>query len=489
MSAASPDPRPQLNAAFQGQAIRPEDPEYDAARAIYNGSIDRRPAVVVRPHGAADVIDAVTYAREAGLPLSVRGGGHGVAGTSVVDGGVLVDLSALKGVHVDPARGTAIAQGGALWGEYDRETALAGMATPGGRVTTTGVGGFTLGGGYGWLSPVHGLTSDNLVGADVVTADGRLMHVSEDENADLLWGLRGAGANFGVVTSYELRLHPIEPLLLAGLLVVPNDDRAGDVVRRYREIVEAADERLVTGLATLLAPPADFVPPELVGKPVLGVVACWVGDPAEGAEAIRPLREITAHGLDLVQPMPYTTFQAMLDPFAPKGWLNYHRGQHLRALADEVIEPYLKVGRDIGSPMTQGIVFRHGGAVSRVDEDATAAGNRGAPYMAHPIACWLDPDDTAHEMEWVAAFSRAFEPALSGANYLNFEPSTSRDNVRAAYGDEKLRHLTALKDAWDPDNVFRSNHNVTPTGWRHPSVPDQRVESAVGETTTPPAPS
>jgi FAD/FMN-containing dehydrogenase len=462
---------PELNATFMGETIRPQDVEYDAARAVYNGSIDRRPALVLRPHGAADVIDAVTYAREAGLPLSVRCGGHGIAGTSVADGGVLIDLSAMKGVHLEPERGVAITQGGTLWGEYDRETTLMEMATPGGRVTTTGVGGFTLGGGYGWLSPVHGLTCDNLVGADVVTADGRFLHVSEDEHPDLLWALRGAGANFGVVTAYELRLHRIEPELLAGLVIIPNTEEAGDVVRGYRAIVEQADERLVTALATILAPPEDFVPKELVGKPMLAVVMCWVGDPAEGAEAMRPLRDMLAGGLDLVQPMPYTALQAMLDGFAPRGWLNYHRGQHLNGLTDEVIEPYLAVGRDIGSPMTQGIVFRHAGAVSRVAEDATAAGNRSAPYMAHPIACWATPEEDAHEMQWVESFSRAFEPALSGGTYLNFEPGTTSADVRAGFGDEKLRRLVALKDEWDPTNVFRSNHNIAPTGWEDPAAP------------------
>lgn len=466
-------PGPELSASFKGETIRPEDRDFDTVRAVYNGSIDRRPTLILRPHGAADVIDAVDYARESGLPLSVRCGGHGIAGTSICDGGVLIDLAAMKGVHVDAGRRTAVAQGGTLWGEYDRETQLVGLATPGGRVTTTGVGGFALGGGYGWLSPVFGLTCDNLVGADLVTASGRFVHVSEDEHPDLLWALRGAGANFGVVTAYELRLHQVGPELLAGLIVVPNDEHAADVVKGYRDLVEAADERLVTALATLLAPPEPFVPPELVGTPVLGVAACWVGDPADGIDAIRPLRELMAGGIDLVQPMPYTAFQAILDGFSPKGWLNYHRGLHLSALTDDVIEPYLEVGRDIGSPMTQGIMFRHGGAVSRVPEDATAAGNRGAPYMAHPIAAWATPAETDHEMDWVRRFSEAFSPATTGRTYLNFEPGTTVSDVRAGFGDEKFERLVALKDEWDPTNLFRSNHNIPPTGWEMPTIPAQ----------------
>lgn len=455
---------PELNPAYHGEILTPEHRDFDAARAVYNGSIDRRPALILRPHGAADVIDALDYARAAGLPVTVRCGGHGIAGTSASEGGVLIDLSAMKGVHVDAARGTATAQGGALWGEYDRETQLFGLATPGGRVTTTGVGGFTLGGGYGWLSPVHGLTCDNLVGADMVTADGRMVHVSEDENPELLWGLRGAGANFGVVTAYELRTHKVGPMLLAGMIVVPNDDRTADLVRAYRSYVEQAPEEVVTALATVLAPPEPFVPPALVGTPCLGIIACYVGDPNEGRTLLQPLRDMTSGGIDLVQEMPYTVFQQMIDGFAPKGWLNYHRGLHLSNLPDEVIEPYLDAGRSIGSPMTQGIVFRHGGAVSRVSEDATAAGNRDATYMAHPIACWATPAQTDYEMQWVQRFSEAFAPARTGRTYLNFEPGTAVSDVVSGYGEEKFRRLVALKDEWDPHNVFRSNHNIPPSG-------------------------
>lgn len=474
MADATTQPVLELSSDFKGTTIQPSDPDYDRARSIYNGSIDRRPRLIVRPTGAADVRDAVNYARTADLPLSVRCGGHGIAGTSVCDDGVLIDLSSLKGVQVDPRRGTAIAQGGALWGEYDRETELFGLATPGGRVTTTGVGGFTLGGGYGWLSPKYGLSCDNLVGADVVTADGRLVHASEDENADLLWGLRGAGANFGVVTCYELRTHPIPPLLLAGLLVVPNQD-AGDYVRAYRDLAEQAPEELVTAVVTILAPPEEFVPPELVGTPVVATVLAYIGDPEEAVEAAKPLRDLAAAagGMDLVQPMPYTAFQAMIDGFAPRGWLNYHRGVHLDRFSDGVIDRWLEVGKDIGSPMTQGVVFRHGGAVSRVGENDTAFGNRAAPYMAHPIACWDTPEKEAHEHAWVARFTEAVQPDATGGVYLNFEPGTSRRDVLAGFGEEKYQRLVALKDQWDPTNLFRSNHNIAPTGWSPVHIPAQ----------------
>src|SRR5688572_27899938 len=249
---------------FAGAALRPADPGYDEARAVYNGMIDRRPTLVVRPTGAADIRDAVAFARQQQLPLAVKCGGHSVAGTSAVDGGVLIDLSSLKGVHVDPERGTAIANAGVVWGEYDRETEMFSLATPGGRVTTTGVGGFCLGGGYGWLSPKFGLTCDNLVAADLLTASGHLLHVTDDTNPELMWALRGAGANFGVVTSYELRVHSVPPLLMSGQLIFLYDERAGDVVRAYRAYVEHRLDDIVTALATVLAPPAVFVLPEAV---------------------------------------------------------------------------------------------------------------------------------------------------------------------------------------------------------------------------------
>ena len=275
-------------------------------------------------------------------------GGHQIAGLSAVEGGVLIDLSSLKGVHVDPGARNRAGQRRVLWGEYDRELEMFGLATPGGRVTTTGVGGFCLGGGYGWLSTKHGLTCDNLVGADLLTANGQLMHVTEDTNPELMWALRGAGANFGVVTSFEFKVHPIRPLMMAGMIVVPNDgSRAEEAMRAYRDYIETAPTDLVTALATVLAPPEDFVPPELVGTPAFAMVVAWLGDPSE-EEAVAPLRKIMEGGIDLLQPMPYTTFQAMLDGFAPKGWLNYHRGQHVTSLPDGVIDDYLSVGRDIG---------------------------------------------------------------------------------------------------------------------------------------------
>jgi FAD/FMN-containing dehydrogenase len=455
----------ELGDGFKGEAISPGDLGYDKARAVWNGSIDKRPALIVRPTGAADVIDAVNYAREKGLPLAVRCGGHSVAGNGTVDGGVLVDLSSLKGVHVDPEARTARVNGGVLVGELDRETQLFGLATPSGRVTTTGVGGFTLGGGYGWLSPKFGLACDNLLSAEVVTADGRLVTASEAENDDLLWGLRGGSSNFGVATSYEFRLHPLGPIVLAGLLVHPIDE-ANSVLRANRDYVESAPEELVTATAILQAPPAEFIPRQLHGKPVLGLFVIYIGDPEEGGAAVAPVKALGSPAADLVAPMPYTAFQAMIDPFTPRGLLNYHRGIHLNALPDEAIDRYVDLGTEIAlvsAATTMSVLFRHGGAVSRVPDDATAAGHRDAAYMAHPIACWQDPAQAPLHLDWVQRFSETMAPFTTGGVYLNFEPDEGEERVRAGYGAEKYAKLVTLKDKWDPDNLFRVNQNIKPS--------------------------
>jgi FAD/FMN-containing dehydrogenase len=456
-----------LAEGFRGQVIRPRDSGYDEARAVYNGSIDRRPSLIVRPMGAADVIDAVNLAREHGLPLAVRGGGHSVAGNGTVDDGVLVDLSTLKGVRVDPKARTARAGGGVLVGELDRETQLFGLVTPSGRVTTTGIGGFTLGGGYGWTSAKHGLACDNLISADVVTADGKLVRASEDENPDLFWGLRGGSSNFGVVTSFEFKLYPLGPIVLAGMLL-HSLDHAGEIIRGYRDYVNNAPDELGTGMAILQAPPAPFVPEHARGKPALGIIAIYVGDPAQGERVIAPLRALAKPVADLLQPIPYTAFQALVDPFSPTGWHNYHRGIHLSGLPDAAIDTYVKLSAEITavSPITQVIMFRHGGAVSRVPDGATAAGHRDAVYMAHPIACWQDAVQTDMHVRWVRRFSDAMSKFSTGGVYLNFEPDEGEQKVRAGYGPEKYARLVALKDKWDPENLFRINQNIRPSRQR-----------------------
>jgi FAD/FMN-containing dehydrogenase len=464
-SATRPTPGPfELDPGFQGPQLRLGEDGYDEARAVYNGMIDKRPGVIARCSGVADVVAAVELAREQKLPLAVRCGGHSVAGKGVCDDGVLIDLAGMKGVHVDPKARVAWANGGVLWGEFDRETQLFGLATPGGRMTTTGVGGFTLGGGYAWLSGKHGLACDNLISAQVVTADGRVVTASEEENDDLLWGLRGGGGNFGVVTSYEFKLHDLGPIVMAGMVVHPIA-AAGEVARAWRDWVEAAPETVCTGIAVLLAPPEPFVPPEVQGTPVLGILAMYAGDPDEGEEVLRPLKqEIGPPAVDLIDRIPYTAFQAIVDPFSPTGWLNYHRGEHLAALTDGAIDAYLEHSARVKSPMSQSIVFRHGGAISRVPEDATASSHRDAPYMWHPIACWSDAADTQREVAWVRECSAAMAPFATGGVYLNFEQDEGEQHVIAGYSPEKYARLVALKDRYDPENLFRINQNIVPSG-------------------------
>jgi FAD/FMN-containing dehydrogenase len=464
---------PGMDAAFRGQIIRPGDPEYDATRTVFNGMVDKRPSLIVRPAGSLDVVDAVNYAREHDLPVAVRCGGHSVAGKSATEGGVLVDLRSLKGVHVDPVARIAYSNGGALWGEFDRETQALGLATPGARMTTTGVGGFTLGGGYGWLSPVYGLACDNLISVDVVTADGRVVTASEDINPDLFWGLRGGGGNFGIVTSYRFRLHPVGPIVRAGLLIWSATD-AERVIAGWRDYVANAPDELSTAVIMLVAPPEPFVPTDLVGRPVLGMFVLYVGDPADGDDCIGPLTRLGRLQVDLVEPMPYTTFQAMLDPMAPAGWLNCWRGLHLAGLDDSAIHAYAALGRDLPSAMTQLALFRHGGAVSQVADDAMAASHRDAVYLAHPIAQWQDRADTARHRAWVDRCTTAIDPHLTGGIYLNFEPDDDEAKVRAGYSADKYAKLVAIKDAWDPDNLFRENLNIKPSG----EQPERRHQRA-----------
>jgi len=444
---------------FGGQLIGPDDDGYDDARAVYNSMIDRRPALIARCAGTADVISAVLYAREQDLPIAVRSGGHSLAGHSAGgDGSVLIDLSLMKGVRVDPEARTARAQGGVQWGEYDRETQIFGLATPGGRVTTTGVGGFTTGGGYGWISTKYGLTCDNLISADVVTAEGRLLQASETENDDLFWAIRGGSGNFGILTSLEYRVHPLGPLMYAGLFAFELE-RGEAAMDAYRELVESPPDELATAAVMLKAPPEEFVPERLHGEPALGIAISYCGDPADGEALVQGLRDV-GPVVDLVGPMPYRAFQAMLDPLSPPGFRTYVRGEHLSGLTDGVIETFLRFPTEGLHPLSFLILFQHGGAVSRVPDDAMASSGRDAAFMIHPIGAWEDPADDERHVSWVRNVSEAMRPYTTGGVYLNFMSDT--DRVSAGFGDAKYQRLVAIKRQYDPDNVFRFNQNISP---------------------------
>jgi FAD/FMN-containing dehydrogenase len=451
----------ELEGRFDGELIGPEDAGYEEARKLFNAMVDKRPEVIARCASTDDVVSAIRYARGSGLEVAIRCGGHSGAGLSTCDDGILIDLAGLKDIAVDPEARIARAGGGVLWGEFDAATQAHGLHTPGGRVTTTGIGGFTTGGGYGWTSSKHGLTCDNLVSAEVVTADGRVLTVSEEENRELFWGIRGGGSNFGVVTRFDLRLHELGPEVLAGLALWPLE-RAPEVVRGWRDYVEGAPDELSTGIAVLTAPPEEFVPEHLRGRPAVGIPAIYVGDPEEGAAVMQPLKDL-GPDLDLIGPMPYVEFQALLDPANPPGLRNYFRGDYLDGLPDDAIDLYLeRSGEIIGSaPLSQLVIFRLGAGGFRAAEGLTAFSHRDAPYLFHPILQW---EDSTQDEEQVASgrdLGRAMEAFGTGAAYLNFTPEQGR--VRAAYGDEKLARLVALKDEYDPDNLFRGNHNIAPS--------------------------
>jgi FAD/FMN-containing dehydrogenase len=451
----------ELKADFAGDVVLPEDPGHEEACKVFNSMIDKQPAVIARCASTDDVVAAVNFGRDNHLQVAVRCGGHSVAGLSIGDG-ILIDLGGMKAIHVDPSARIARTGGGVLWGEFDQATQEHGLHTPGGRVTTTGVGGFTTGGGYGWTSSKHGLTCDNLVSAEVVTADGRLLEASEDANADLFWGIRGGGGNFGVVTRFDFRLHPLGPTVLAGLALWPLE-RASEVLRGWRDYVDSAPDELSTACVTLTAPPEEFVPDHLKGQAAVGMAVMYVGDPDQGAPVVQPLKDLGPE-VDLIQPMPYTAFQAILDPSAPKGYRNYWRGEYLSGLSDDAIDTYIEHApgvRAAGIPFSQMIIFRLGQGVTAVPDDATAFSHREADYMFHPISVWEDPADDERVIAANRAFADAMRPFGTGAAYLNFTPEA--DRVRDAFGEAKYERLVALKDKYDPENLFRGNQNIKPS--------------------------
>jgi FAD/FMN-containing dehydrogenase len=451
-----------LRARFGGSVILPADPGYDAARTIWNGAIDRRPACIARCTGAADVVAAVGFARERDLLVAVRAGGHGVGGHALCDGGLVIDLSLMKGIRVDPVAQTARAEAGVLWGELDRETQLHGLATVGGIVTHTGVAGLTLGGGIGWLMRKHGATVDNLVSVDLVTADGEVLTASEDENPDLFWGVRGGGGNFGIVTSFEFRLHPVGPIILAGLLFHPLEE-APEVLRFYRELAAAAPDELTTIVELELAPPLPLLPEDVHGKPVVMVGACYAGRPEDGAEVVRPLKQFGNPIVDLLEPKPYLALQSMFDPLVPHGWHRYWKSVELPPLTDEAIDRLIEHTSRITSPRSYTIMLQLGGALGRVPEDATAFGQRDAAHNVVINAVWTEDDQEGdRHTAWAGAFFDALQPHTRDRVYVNFLGDEGPDRVRQAYGDARYDRLVELKRAYDPTNFFRLNQNIEP---------------------------
>jgi FAD/FMN-containing dehydrogenase len=446
--------------AFGGQLVHPGDAAYDETRAVFNGMIDRRPAVIARCTSASDAAAAVKFARTAGLPMSVYGGGHGVTGAAVLDDGLVVDLRGLNAVTVDTAHKVARVGGGATWGDVDAATQAHGLATTGGRVSTTGVGGLTLGSGSGWLERKFGFVCDNLLAAEVVTADGRIVTASSAENADLFWALCGGGGNFGIVTAFELQLHDLGPIVFGGLLAYPRPV-APELVKFYREFVRNAPDEVGSGLAFICAPPEDFVPKEVQGQPMIGIVCCYAGPADEGEAAYKPLRDFGA-ALELVQPMPYVAVQQLLDPGNQKGARNYWTADFLADLPDAAVDILVAQTEHPVSPLTQIILVPGGGAPSRVDDNATAFGQRNAPWNLHLLSMWPDPADDDKNIAYTRSFAKAMKPYTTGQVYLNFIGDEGLQRVESAFGAEKWKRLTELKQKWDPSNVFSHNQNIPP---------------------------
>jgi FAD/FMN-containing dehydrogenase len=450
-----------LQAALIGDLIGPDHPGYDAARSVWNGDIDRRPALIARCRGVADVIAATRYAREHDLLTAVRGGGHAVAGYAVCDNGIVIDLSMMTASRVDPARRTIRVEGGCLNVHLDRESQAFGLAATGGFVSHTGVGGLTLGGGIGHLMRKFGLSIDSLRSCDVVTADGEFVVASENENADLFWGLRGGGGNFGIVTSFEFALQPLGPQVLAGMLAWPMDE-APRVLRFLREFAAVAPDEIGIMANLRLAPPLPVVPKALHGKPIVAFIVTYAGPVDAGAAALRPLRqELPAPAVDAVTTKTYCAHQKMFDPALPHGRHYYWKSHKLGPLDDAIIDVVVDHAARITSPLSTVPIFTFGGAVARVPQDTTAFAHRGAAHDINIVASWL-PDDPGRQrhVEWVRGFFTALEPHSLGV-YVNFTSDDTSDRVRTgAYSPQQWERLVALKAKYDPTNFFRCNANI-----------------------------
>ncbi len=434
------------------------DARYDETRAVFNAMIDRYPAVIARCATAADVVGALELARRERLAVAVRAGGHSVAGMSVNDGGMVVDVRPMKQVIVDPAARTATAGAGMTWAEFDAATQAHGLATTGGRVSSTGIAGFTLGGGSGWAERKFGLACDNLISVDLVTADGRQVRASQTSHPDLFWALHGGGGNFGVATALEYRLHPLGPAVLAGLLLWPAAT-GHEVARAYRDLAADAPSELGSGLVFLTGPPEDFVPAALQGTTVAGVALLWAGDPAEGQDAIKPFLDLQP-AVNLVGPMPYTSFQQMIDD--PPGLRNYWSADYHDEFDDDALDTFVRFGSERTSPHSQQILLPWGGAVADHGESDTPLANRSVRWITHPFAVWEDPADDDHNIAWARSYRREIARHTTGGTYLNFIGDEGQDRIRAAYGPANYRRLTRIKADYDPGNVFRGNQNIQP---------------------------
>src|SRR6201987_6017372 len=441
-----------FSANLRGPLLRPGDDSYDQARKVWNGMIDRRPALIARCTGAADVMAAVRFARDHGLLVSVKGGGHNITGNAVCEGGLMIDLSPMKGVRVDPVKRTARAEAGLTWGEYNRETQAFGLASTGGVVSTSGIAGLTLGGGLGWLMGKHGLSCDNLLSADLVTAEDKFLTVSPDQHPDLFWGLRGGGGNFGVVTSFEYRVHPVGPVL-AGMVLHPMA-KAREVLRFYRDYARNCPDEALAAAALMMSPE---------GAPVVAIIVSYIGDIAAGEAVVAPLRKFGSPLLDTIAPTSYVQLNTLFDAAVPYGEVQrYWKSSFLKELGDDLIEILIERSAKMLSPMSMVLFFHLHGAAARVDRDATAFGLRQDQWDYDVISQWTDPAETAQHVRWTREFWTAGGPFATGEVDVNPLDAEEATRIRAAYGGHYDR-LVALKNKYDPTNLFRLNQNIRPT--------------------------
>ena len=451
----------EFRASLRGALLRPGEEHYEAARQVWNGMINRKPAFIVRCAGVADVISAINFARTYNLLVSVRGGGHNVTGNAVCDGGMMIDLSPMKGIHVDPVRRTARVEAGLTWGEFDQETQAFGLAMTGGMVSTTGIAGLTLGGGMGWLMRKCGLVIDNLLSADIVTADGRLLTASATENEDLFWGIRGGGGNFGIATSFKYRLHPIGPIVLGGMVLYPAS-QAKELLHFYRDYMTSAPDELTAAPVFLTAPPAPFIPAHLHATPMVAIAACYAGSIEAGQGAVEPLRRFGPPALDLLNPMPYTAIQRLFNDGVPFGQQAYVKSDHLAGLSDAVIDTIVTHAATMTSPLSVVLIVPLGGAVSRVSKGDTAFGHREATYDYIAFSLWNDSQEAERHIQWVRDLGKAMQPFSIGV-YVNEIGNEGEERIRAAYPPATYERLVALKNKYDPANLFHLNQNIKPT--------------------------
>jgi FAD/FMN-containing dehydrogenase len=450
----------ELAQALRGDLIRPGDPSYDEARSIWNGAHDKKPALIVRCSGVADVLRGVEFARSEGLPIALRGGGHSIPGFSTSDGGIVLDLSPMNGVRVDPDRRSIVAQAGCLWRDVDAEAQAFGLALTGGLVSTTGIAGFTLGGGIGWLVRRCGLTCDNLIGADIVTGDGQYLHASAEEHPDLFWALRGGGGNFGVVTSFEFRAHDVGPIVYAGIVFYRGEE-AARVLRGFREAAAGAPDELSLAINLTTAPPLPFLPEEVHGKPIIAVLGVWSGRAEDGEAATRPFRQLAPVVADLFSQMPYVAMQTLLDPLYPRGMFNYFRSAFFADLDNATVDALTSSYSQAPNEVSELHIHHLGGAMGREPADATAFGTRDREYILNVVARTPGADGFDGVVEWARSACARLGPEAT--SYVNFTGEASEDRVRASYPPSTYARLVAVKDRYDPTNLFRLNQNIPPS--------------------------